>query len=109
MMRGIAELAAVALAAVLLSDSVQAELGDIAFTRPAEAAGGEFPPAVFPHWVHRLQFACYVCHEDIFKMKVGANSVTMSAISAGQYCGACHNGKIAFSVVFESCPRCHHQ
>lgn len=85
------------------------ELGDIPFTRGADSLGGEYPAAIFPHWVHRMQFRCYVCHEDLFKMKAGADTVKMTDISAGKFCGACHNGKIAFSVVFESCPRCHHQ
>jgi c(7)-type cytochrome triheme protein len=99
--------ALVALLQFVPTSAIRAEWGDITFTRAADAAGSEYPPATFPHWVHRMQFRCYVCHEDIFTMKAGSNPITMEAISAGKYCGTCHNGKIAFSVVFESCQRCH--
>jgi len=109
-MRGAAaQLAAGTLLALLSAVALPAELGDIPFTRAAGSLGGEYPAAIFPHWVHRMQFACYVCHEDIFQMKAGANTITMDAIQQGKFCGACHNGKIAFSVVFETCQRCHRQ
>ncbi len=84
----------------------EAEVGDIAFTRKV-AGADDFPPAVFPHWLHRMQFKCYVCHEGVFQMKAGANPVTMDAIQQGKYCGACHNGKTAFAPMFEYCSRCH--
>lgn len=85
-----------------------AALGDMVFERNPEAAGtGAFPPAVFPHWVHRTRFRCYVCHPAIFEMKQGANAVTMDAINKGEFCGACHNGRVAFRPQFESCSRCH--
>lgn len=82
--------------------------GDIVFQRKG---GGEreLPPAVFPHWVHRIRFKCYVCHDAIFKMKAGANRVTMDAIQEGKFCGVCHDGKTAFSVSFETCSRCHRE
>lgn len=86
----------------------EAEVGDISFQRKSGAAGGDYPPAIFPHWVHRMQFRCYVCHDDIFTMKAGSNRVTMDAIEQRKSCGTCHNGKIAFGVSFDTCPRCHH-
>ena len=97
---GIALLACAACAA--------AEMGDIVFVRK-EPGTGDVPPAVFPHYVHRMQFNCYVCHDDIVVMKAGANPITMDAIQAGKFCGVCHNGKIAFQATFEACPRCHRQ
>ncbi len=98
---------AVALLLALLPNRYgEAEVGDIPFTRK-EAGTEDFPPAVFPHWLHRMQFKCYVCHEAVFQMKAGANPVTMEAISQGKYCGACHNGKTAFAPMFEHCSRCH--
>jgi len=103
----LAQLALATLMALAPAGAVHAEWGDIAFKRQTQAPGDEYPPATFPHWVHRIQFRCYVCHEDIFQMKAGENPITMEAISAGKYCGTCHNGKIAFGVVFESCQRCH--
>lgn len=99
-------LAVVALAALLLPATVSAEQGDIVFTRKSKE-GSEYPPATFPHFVHRMQFKCYVCHEAIFKMKAGADAVTMADIDKGKFCGTCHNDTIAFGATFESCERCH--
>jgi len=84
-----------------------AEYGDIKFTRPGSNPAVEVPTALFPHWVHRMQYKCYACHEDIFQMKAGSNVIDMDAIQSGKFCGTCHNGKIAFQVTFDSCPRCH--
>ena len=79
--------------------------GDIVFQR--KGGEGGIPPAVFPHWFHRIRYKCYACHPSITEMKAGANPITMDAISAGKFCGACHNGKIAWDVSFETCNRCH--
>jgi c(7)-type cytochrome triheme protein len=102
-------LGALAVALVLASLLVTTALavdGDIVFKRkPGE--GGETPPAVFPHWAHRIRFKCYACHPSIVEMKAGANAITMDAISGGKFCGVCHNGKIAWEVGFNTCPRCH--
>ena len=97
--------------------AAETEYGDIVFSRKTPGAdfsrktpgAGEIPPAVFPHWVHRINFKCYVCHDAIFQMKAGADQITMDAIREGKFCGACHNGKIAFPVGFYTCNRCHHQ
>lgn len=89
--------------------TAEGEYGDIVFSRKT-AGADEIPPAVFPHWVHRINFKCYVCHDAIFQMKAGANGpITMDAIQEGKFCGVCHNGKIAFPVGFDTCDRCHHQ
>jgi c(7)-type cytochrome triheme protein len=85
-----------------------AEYGDIAYKRKPEVQGtDDVPPAVFPHWVHRMQYKCTACHEEPFKMKAGANEVTMDLIQAGRSCGICHNGKAAFESNFDTCQRCH--
>ena len=94
--------------ALAFSGVAGAELGDIAFKRSAPGTG-DVPSATFPHYVHRMQFKCYVCHEDIFVMKAGANAITMDEIQAGKYCGVCHNGKTAFQATFNTCPRCHRE
>jgi len=88
--------------------AAEAEYGDIVFSRKTPGAD-EIPPSVFPHWVHRINFKCYVCHDTIFQMKAGVDPVTMDAIRDGKFCGACHNGKVAFPVGFDTCDRCHHQ
>jgi c(7)-type cytochrome triheme protein len=83
--------------------SSQAEYGDITLNHYAEKAG--MPPVVFPHWFHRIRFKCKVCHPNIFEMKQGANDVTMVKIVKGEFCGKCHNGRIAWPPIY--CDRCH--
>jgi c(7)-type cytochrome triheme protein len=96
-------------AAVLLSLAAGAgEYGDITFERKAGVMD-DTPVAIFPHWVHRMQFKCMACHDDLFKMKVGSSQITMNAMREGKWCGACHDGNAAFESNFESCPRCHHK
>ena len=82
----------------------RAEYGDVVMNNYSDAAG--MRPAVFPHWFHRIRFSCKVCHADLgFKFKAGGNEINMVKIIDGQYCGACHNGNIAWSV--ENCDLCH--
>ena len=82
----------------------RAEYGDIVINNYSDPAG--MRPAVFPHWFHRIRFSCKVCHADLgFKFKAGGNEINMVKIIDGQYCGACHNGNIAWSV--ENCDLCH--
>ena len=82
----------------------QAEYADVIINNYADAAG--MRPVVFPHWFHRIRFRCKVCHADLgFKFKAGGNKITMAKIINGQFCGACHNGKIAWSVA--NCNMCH--
>jgi c(7)-type cytochrome triheme protein len=108
-MRG-ALVLAIAAAVILLTSYgyVAAVEGDVVFSRRG-GVSAEIPVAVFPHWVHRARFRCYVCHTAIFEMKAGANPVSMDAIGQGKYCGTCHNGKSAFAVGFDTCIRCHRQ
>jgi c(7)-type cytochrome triheme protein len=82
----------------------KAEYADVVINNYADAAG--MRPAVFPHWFHRIRFRCKVCHADLgFQFKAGGNQITMAKIIEGQFCGACHNGEIAWSV--ENCAMCH--
>jgi c(7)-type cytochrome triheme protein len=81
-----------------------AEYGDIVINNYSDAAG--MRPAIFPHWFHRIRFRCKVCHADLgFKFKAGGNEINMVKIIDGEFCGACHNGEIAWSV--ENCTLCH--
>jgi len=96
----------VALFAILFLDvqDAQAEYGDVVINNYSDGAG--MRPVVFPHWFHRVRFPCKVCHADLgFKFKAGGNEINMVKIIDGQYCGACHNGEIAWSV--ENCNLCH--
>lgn len=85
--------------------SVLAVYGDIVFSVEDESRG--VAPTVFPHWAHRVRYKCYACHNDLFEMEEGANDITMKAIEAGEFCGACHNGEIAWGIGFDTCNRCH--
>ncbi|HEY9192572.1 MAG TPA: c(7)-type cytochrome triheme domain-containing protein [Methyloversatilis sp.] len=106
LMRGLAAGAVLALCALLFVDipDARAEYGDVVINNYSDASG--MRPAVFPHWFHRMRFRCKVCHADLgFKMKAGGNEINMVKIIDGQFCGACHNGDIAWSV--ENCNLCH--
>jgi c(7)-type cytochrome triheme protein len=99
-------LVAMALATVFLVDidEARAEYGDVVINNYSDAAG--MRPAIFPHWFHRVRFRCKVCHADLgFKFKAGGNEINMVKIIDGQFCGACHNGELAWSV--ENCNLCH--
>jgi c(7)-type cytochrome triheme protein len=91
--------------AVLAFTVVLAVEGDVVFDREGEESST--PPAVFPHWSHRIRYKCYACHSTLFEMKRGANPTSMEAIAEGRSCGACHNDKIAWGVSFNTCTRCH--
>ena len=83
--------------------------GDIQYER-AEGDASKmkaFPPAIFPHWIHRINYRCDVCHDDLFEMKFGATPVTKELMKEGKVCGACHDGKLAFLSDFKNCNRCH--
>jgi c(7)-type cytochrome triheme protein len=82
----------------------KAEYGDVLINNYSEDAG--MRPVVFPHWFHRIRFRCKVCHADLgFKMQAGGNQINMLKIIDGGFCGACHNGEVAWSV--EACDLCH--
>lgn len=52
---------------------------------------------------------CNGCHTKIFPMKQGAtpkDTLSMKAMREGKTCGACHDGKAAFSVA-GGCTKCH--
>ena len=97
---------AILAAGVLLWPAFGAEYGDVKFERKEAQGTEDVPVATFPHWVHRMQYKCSACHEETFKMKAGANPITMDMIQAGQSCGLCHNGKAAFESNFDTCQRC---
>ena len=88
----------------LFSTDAQAEYGDIVLNNFSDDNG--IRPVVFPHWFHRMRYACKACHSDIgFPFKAGGSNANMLTIINGEYCGACHNGQIAWSV--ENCDLCH--
>jgi c(7)-type cytochrome triheme protein len=75
-------------------------------------------PVVFSHWLHRSKFTCRLCHVDIgFAMQANGTAIREEDNRKGFYCGACHNGKIAFAATVrkspmeeeKNCDRCHWQ
>ena len=90
--------------AVIYLEAAQAEYGDVVINEFSDEAG--MRPVVFPHWFHRIRFRCKVCHGDLgFKFEAGGNEINMLKIIDGEYCGACHNGDVAWSI--ENCDLCH--
>ncbi|MBV2092592.1 MAG: hypothetical protein KUF72_17070 [Candidatus Thiodiazotropha sp. (ex Ctena orbiculata)] len=83
--------------------------GDIQYTRE----GGDpeklksFPPSIFPHWIHRLNYRCDACHNSIFEMKTGTTTINKDVMKEGKTCAVCHNGTDAFDDGFANCNRCH--
>lgn len=95
---------AVAAVMFLAPADTRAEYGDVVMNNFSDDAG--MRPVVFPHWFHRIRYRCKVCHADLgFEFKAGGNEISMLHIIDGQFCGACHNGEIAWSV--ENCNLCH--
>src|SRR5512137_1265671 len=91
-------------ALALHAGAARAEYGDVVINNYSDAAG--MRPVIFPHWFHRVRFRCKVCHADLgFQFKAGGNQINMVKIIDGQFCGACHNGELAWSV--ENCNLCH--
>ena len=84
--------------------AARAEYGDIVINNYSDKAG--MRPVIFPHWFHRVRFRCKVCHADLgIQFKAGGNDINMVKIIEGQFCGACHNGELAWAV--ENCNLCH--
>jgi len=81
-----------------------AEYADVIINNRAEEEG--VAPVIYPHWFHRIRYQCSVCHVELgIKTKAGGNDITMDRITRGEFCGACHDGEIAWSV--ENCDYCH--
>ena len=109
MMRAATAVGVIGLLIAALVSAATAAPGDFVLSRKTASAGSEaFPVAAFPHTLHRVLFKCYVCHDSLFKMKKGADAITMDAMANGKFCGACHDGNTAFDTSsFDYCQRCH--
>lgn len=89
---------------LFVGERVSGYYGDMILNSKAEKRG--MPPVVFPHWYHRAEFKCKVCHPSIFEMRAGSNDIDMKKIIVdGQFCGKCHNGTISWKPI--ECARCH--
>ena len=81
-----------------------AEYADVILNNNSENEG--VAPVIFPHWFHRIRFQCSVCHVELgIKMRAGSTGIRMQQLMDGRYCGACHDGGIAWPL--DNCDLCH--
>ena len=77
----------------------------IVWTSPVKAV-------VFQHKIHTVEagLECDSCHDGIFEMEAGnaqtKDDFTMQSLYNGKYCGACHDGSMAFASNTR-CTSCH--
>ena len=66
-------------------------------------------PALFRHWKHQKTYKCYVCHARLFSKYEKATDITHERMDQGKYCGACHDGRVAFQPHADDvdCEVCH--
>jgi c(7)-type cytochrome triheme protein len=89
-------------------DGPAARYGNVALRNRSSRKG--MAPVLFPHWLHRAKYSCRVCHLELdFSMPRGGSGISRGGNLAGRHCGACHDGRMAFSVRQEDrhCDRCH--
>jgi c(7)-type cytochrome triheme protein len=82
----------------------------------ARVGGGEVvfdiegaSPARFSHDIHvaKADLTCQACHPKLWTTRQKHRPVTMALMGTRRTsCGACHDGKRAFSVA-EDCDKCH--
>lgn len=63
---------------------------------------------IFSHEVHveGMVLACTECHDKLYTSAKQHKIVAMKQMEKGKSCGACHDGKKAFSVKGD-CAKCH--
>jgi len=61
---------------------------------------------LFSHKFHTGMYSCSECHPRIYIPGKGNQTVSMAGMEAQKSCGACHDGKSAFTVK-ENCEKCH--
>lgn len=66
---------------------------------------------IFPHKAHiEKGLACDMCHTRLFEMQAKKSQenadFVMDSLYKGKYCGACHNGSLAFASNTR-CATCH--
>ena len=76
--------------------------GDIGF------APKKTKKVVFSHDFHvkEVGSTCQMCHPVLYITKEKDKSSTMAEMNQGKSCGACHNGKVAFTTK-GNCSKCH--
>lgn len=82
------------------------EYGNILIDRTSRK--NNVKPVTFSHWSHRTKYTCRVCHFELgFAFNTNSTEITEEDNKNGLFCGACHNGKIAFGHIEENCEECH--
>jgi c(7)-type cytochrome triheme protein len=61
---------------------------------------------LFSHTFHTGMYSCAECHPHLYSPGNGNATVSMAGMEAQKSCGACHDGKTAFTVK-ENCEKCH--
>jgi c(7)-type cytochrome triheme protein len=77
--------------------------------KTVEFPGGGVGKVVFSGKIHHDKgLKCSGCHTKIFPIKKTEGFFKMADMKEGKYCGACHNGKKAFSTSNSAnCSKCH--
>lgn len=87
------------------ADEKEEHGGDIVYSKPLKAV-------LFSHKTHveKTGLSCDLCHSGNFEMEAlkvqESPDFTMASLAEGNYCGACHNGTMAFSSETR-CASCH--
>jgi c(7)-type cytochrome triheme protein len=104
-MKKLLVLALVVVVTLVMAASVFA----IAPGKTVEFEGKGAGKVVFDGKIHADKgLKCKDCHPAVFKMKKGADVITMKDMDAGKFCGTCHDGKKAFSSSDKAaCVKCH--
>jgi c(7)-type cytochrome triheme protein len=69
---------------------------------PRRAPG--VPAALFSHRGHAA-LGCQACHPAVFPQAPA--TFTHEEMKAGRFCGACHDGGVAFAIAGAACGGCH--
>jgi c(7)-type cytochrome triheme protein len=69
---------------------------------PTRAPG--VPAALFSHRGHAA-LGCQACHPAVFPQ--APVSFTHEEMKSGRFCGACHDGGVAFAITGAACGGCH--
>ncbi|HVU51841.1 MAG TPA: c(7)-type cytochrome triheme domain-containing protein [Polyangia bacterium] len=67
-------------------------------------AAPALPAALFSHRAH-ASMGCQVCHPSVFPQ--APTAFAHDDMKAGRYCGACHDGGVAFAIAGAACGGCH--
>jgi len=97
---------AVVAATVVVGAAVASGAGTPAVIKMKQPRGAEMPPVIFKHWKHQRSYKCYACHPRVFSEWEKA-VFDHDAMDAGKYCGACHDGEVAFVPFDADCEVCH--